>query len=81
MKKQKLDFKSLSLNKKTISSLKIKNLKGGLVWSEMYYQCPYNSEVCTDFACPTGDCSATSNDTDGHSNQCETTNPFIVVID
>ncbi|WP_430411672.1 hypothetical protein [Kordia sp.] len=77
MKKQKL---KLFLNKKVIANPQLNNLKGGVRWSEYYWQCPYNSEVCTDFACPTGNCPVTSNDTDGHSNQCDTTNPTVVVI-
>jgi len=77
MKKKSL---KISLNKKVIANPTKTKLIGGNIWSEYYWQCPYNSEVCTEHACPTNTCPATSNDTDGHSNQCNTTNPFTVVV-
>ena len=55
-------------------------IQGGEAWTEFAIHCPYNSEVCTDIACPTNTCPATSDDTDGHSNHCDTTNPFTVVL-
>lgn len=77
MKKRNLQ---LSLNKRIIANPKLVNIKGGF-FTEYYWQCGNGgSDTCTDVDKTCRSCGQTSNDTDGHSNQCNPTNPFTIVL-
>lgn len=76
---KKLQLK-LSLNKRSIANPNLKNIKGGY-FTEYYWQCGNGgSDTCTDIGQTCVNCPVTSNDTDGHSSQCNTTNPFTIVL-